>query len=195
MADNAPKQIHDLMTRRWSPRAFDLNHAIDPGDVQRLFEAARWAASCFNAQPWRYVYGVRGQGPGFATILATLAEGNRSWAARASMLIVTITRQHFAHNNQPNAWAEHDLGQANAQLTLQAIEMGLHSHAMGGFDRDRARAQLAIPDGYQAIAVIAIGKQAPAQTLDSPLRERELAEREGLPVQALVFEARFAATS
>lgn len=148
--------IDPLLATRWSPRTF-APKLVDGMTLRRLLEAARWAPSCFNAQPWRFLVGRREDAEGFAAILRCLVEKNQGWAKDAPVLMVSVCAERFARNERPNRWGAHDVGLAMSQLTLQATQLGLVTHQMGGFDADRARRDLRIPDGFTPIAVTALG--------------------------------------
>lgn len=190
--DDAPNSIHALLQGRWSPRAYDETHELNDEELEQLFDAARWAASCFNAQPWRYVYARRQDGSNFDKLLSCLVEGNRNWAKRASLVMIAVAEDNFAHNGKPNAWAKHDLGAASAHLSLQASALGLQAHSMGGFDAAGSRDKLGIPDGYTPVAAIAVGRPAPADILDDGLKEREQATRERKQMASIAFRGQFA---
>lgn len=159
---------------RWSPRAFAAD-AMTEGDVLSVLEAARWAPSASNMQPWRFAYGLRGDA-GFAAISGALAAGNRLWADKAAALIVvasaqTVTRDGVEVANRTHAF---DAGAAWAQLALQAHLSGWVAHAMGGFDQDALRAAIAVPDGFALHAVVAVGRHGDPADLPEALREREV---------------------
>ena len=143
----ADHPIHPLIAQRWSPRSF-AEKEIPKEDVASLFEAARWAASSFNEQPWRFVVAARSDREGFEKIVGCLVEGNRAWARSASLLIITAVRTRFARNDKTNRHAAHDLGLAVGNLSLQATDLGLSLHQMAGFDADKARETLGIPEGF-----------------------------------------------
>ena len=182
--------IHDLLARRWSPRAF-ADRAMSPEQVNSLLEAARWAASCFNEQPWRFMVATREQEDEFAALLGCLGEKNQMWAKRASMLLISVAKTRFAHNDKPNRHALHDVGLAAAQLTMQATAMGLVVHQMAGFDADKARDVCGIPDGYEPVAAIAVGYVGDPEALPQALREREKAPRVRKSLSEIAFSGRF----
>lgn len=185
--------IDEFISRRWSPRAFS-DKSVDPAALHRCFEAARWAASCFNEQPWRYLVADRNADPdGHERLASCLVESNALWAAKAPVLMLACTRTAFTKNGKPNRHAGHDLGQASAQLALQASAEGLCLHQMGGFDAARAREVCAVPVEYDALVMIALGHQAPAAELPEALRERESAPRSRNPQTDFVFGATFGA--
>ena len=127
--------IAPLLGERWSPRAFDADKAVSTRQLTQLMEAARWAPSCYNEQPWRYVVCDRNQSEAdWEKALSCLVEGNRSWAARAPILMAAIASTQFTRNGKHNRWSEYDTGAASENLCLQATAMGLAAHQMGGFD-------------------------------------------------------------
>ena len=180
------------IAERWSPRAFAATPVADE-DLTALLEAARWAPSCFGAEPWRFVVGVAGRGEGHAAIAASLMEGNRVWAAQAPVLMITLAREAFEHNDKPNAWAAHDVGLAMGQLSVEATARGLVLHQMGGFDAEQAKELLGVPDGYRPIAAVALGHPGDAADLPDELAERERAPRGRKPLESIAFEGRFGA--
>jgi len=172
---------------RWSPRAFDPDRALTEADLTPLLEAARWAASSSNMQPWRLAWALRGE-PAFDRILATLAAGNQVWAHRAGALLIgcaVLARP----NGTPNRHAAHDLGQALAQLAVQATADGIVLHMMGGFDVAAAREALAVPEGIEPYTAVALGWPGDPALLDEPLRARETAPRERLPLSEIAPRA------
>jgi nitroreductase len=153
-------EVDPLFVERRSPRAFDPA-PIAPETLASLFEAARWAPSCYNEQPWLFVY-ARSEKDRSA-LLSLLAEGNQAWAREAPVLAFVFARRRFSRNDQPNRWAGFDAGAAWMSLALQARLLGLDTHAMGGFDEDRVYAALGVSrDDYEAMAAIAIGRRRSA---------------------------------
>jgi nitroreductase len=148
--------IHPLLARRWSPRTFSARH-VEPGELVRLFEAARWAPSSFNAQPWAFILATREDAEGYNRLLSTLADVNRQWAQQAPVLILAVAKLEFDHVARPNRHAFYDLGQAVANLTVEATSRDLYIHQMGGFDVHLARELFAIPAGFEPVAVLALG--------------------------------------
>jgi nitroreductase len=172
---------------RWSPRAFD-GRPVSPADLNRVFEAARWAASSSNEQPWRFIVGVHGSDT-YNKIFSTLVGFNKAWAGRVPVLIVGVASAKSS-SGKPNAYALYDLGAATAYLTLQAAALGLVSHQMGGYDHDAARQVLEIPDDFALGSVVALGYQAePATLANDQLIDREVAPRERRPLHDFVFSA------
>ena len=173
---------------RWSPRAFRQD-PITKDQVASLFEAMRWAPSCFNEQPWRLCYGLAGE-PAHARIVGLLVEANL-WAAKAPLLIVLFTRRNFSHNDKPNRTAAFDAGAAWMSLALAARKLGLYSHAMAGFDAQRAYSELgANQEIYEVQATIAVGALGDPATLPDTQRERET-PRDRNPQENFVFHGQF----
>lgn len=185
--------IHPLFINRWSPRAF-TGEPIDQGTLDSLFEAARWAPSANNSQPWRFIY-ARNDSAHWGSLLELLNDNNRRWATKASALIVLLSKT--SHWRPGASEATHlrshslDAGAAWASLALQAEHAGWRSHAIGGFDRDKAREVLGVPEGYQVEIAIAIGKQAAAESLSIELQAREQPTPRH-PLKNFVAEGRFA---
>ncbi len=182
--------IHDLLAHRWSPRAFD-GRPVEPEKLRSLFEAARWASSSFNAQPWNFIVATKDDPENFQRVLDCFVERNQSWAKNAPVLALSVAGLKFAHNGQPNRHAFHDVGQAVANLALQATALGLEIHQMAGIDPEKARQIFGIPEGYEAVAGIALGYPGDPASLPDPLRERELAPRERKPLDSFVFAGRW----
>ena len=143
-----------------------------------LLEAARWAASCFNDQPWRFVVCDKATDEvAWQQAFGTLVEKNRQWAKNAPLLILSVAMEHFNHNGKPNRWAMYDTGAASASLCLQATALGLIVHQMGGFDAEKAREVFQLPANCQPMAMMAVGYQADIGQLDDEFKSAELAER------------------
>ncbi|MFT7773773.1 nitroreductase family protein [Roseateles sp.] len=187
--------IDPQFTQRWSPRAF-TGEAIDEPKLLSFLEAARWAPSGFNAQPWRFLYGRAGT-PAWAPLFDTLSAYNQGWAQRASALVLIVSRTVWQAPGKdeagPNVTHAFDAGAAWGHLALQASLAGWATHGIGGFDRDKARVSLGIPDDYQLHAVIAIGRQGEKTVLPEALQARELPSQR-LPLAQLAAEGRFAFT-
>lgn len=146
-----------------------------------LLEAARWAASSNNEQPWEFVYAFRGT-DGFDSLLDTLMPGNKKWADNAAVLVLSIARKTFARNGRQNLWSRHDLGMANAQMVLQAAHRNIYAHMMAGFDREAASTLLNLSDDQEALVMTAFGYVDDPSKLDEALREREIAPRNRKPL-------------
>ncbi len=168
----SPGALAPLFAERWSPRAFSPE-PLAPAQVSALFEAARRAPSCYNDQPWHFVYAT--EPAARARLLPVLVEANRAWAQHAPLLGVVFARKTFAHDGRPNRWGEFDAGQAAMSLALQAHLLGLASHFMGGFDEAAAYPACEMdPAGWTAMAAFVVGRVGDPATLPEKLREREL---------------------
>jgi nitroreductase len=183
-------EVHPLIRSRWSPRSF-LDRPIPAETLDRLMEAARWAPSCFNEQPWRYIVTRRDIVAPFQGMLDCLTPGNREWAGAAGALVLSVASMSFSRNGGPNRHAFHDVGLATGSLVFQATEEGLSVHQMAGFDRDRARDTFGIPDLFEPVAVIALGYRGEPDQLPDELRQRELAPRVRRPRSEFVFSGRW----
>ncbi|HYA96919.1 MAG TPA: nitroreductase family protein [Methylomirabilota bacterium] len=181
--------IHELLKERWSPRAF-AEKPVPPEILRSLFEAARWAASSFNDQPWAYIIATKNQPEEFSRIVSVLVESN-AWAAKAPVLALSLVRLNFHHNGQPNRVALHDLGAASASLALEATSRGLAVHQMAGILGDKAREIFQIPPDWEPVAALAIGYPGDPATLPDKLRSREAAPRQRKPISAFVMSGRF----
>src|SRR5687768_4683110 len=181
-AANPDHAIHPFVANRWSPYAF-ADKPVAKSDLQSLFEAARWAASSYNEQPWRYLLATKDDPAEFDRLLACLVEGNQAWAKNAPVLALGCTSLNFALNGKPNAAAIHDLGIASATLTFEATVRGLHVHQMIGILPDKARSTYSIPDDVQPLTALAIGYAAAADTLPEKLRARDLSPRTRKPLR------------
>jgi nitroreductase len=170
---------------RWSPRAY-ADRDVSAEDLKKGFEAARWAASSSNEQPWRFLVGRRGDET-FKKILDALVPGNQVWAKNAPVLILSVARKHYAHNGHVNRHYWHDTGAAMANFAVQITALGLHSHSMAGFDHDKAQAAFEIPDDFETVAVTAAGYFGDPDTLPDELRKREGQPRERKDLREFVF--------
>lgn len=186
--------IHELIARRWSPYAF-ADRPVSDDDLRSLFEAARWAASSYNEQPWTYILATKGERDEFDRLLSCLVEGNQGWAADAPVLALGCTSLLFTRNGKPNAAAIHDLGLASATLTLEATARGLVVHQMIGILPDKARELYLIPEGVQPVTGLAIGYAANPSTLSEKYRERDLAPRSRKPLNEFVFDGEWGVAS
>lgn len=186
--------INTLIRDRWSPRAFDQEPV--PAEVLRsLFEAARWAPSSNNEQPWAYLVATKDNAAEFENMVSVLVEFNASWARNAPVLALAVSARHFAKNNTPNRNAHYDTGAASALLSVEATARGLSVHQMAGFDPDQAREVFDIPEGWDAIAAIAIGYPGDPANLPQPLKERETAPRTRKPIQEFVMTGKWGHTA
>lgn len=178
--------IHDLLSRRWSPRAF-AERPVESEKIQRMLEAARWASSCFNEQPWVFIIATAAQPAEHSKLLSCLVEGNQVWAKRAPLLIITVAKQHFDHNGQPNRHAVHDVGLAVGNLVVQATAMDLFVHQMAGILPKVIREGFSLPSGYEPVTGLAIGYPGDLNVLPEEIRERERAPRSRKALQEFVF--------
>ncbi len=178
--------IHELIARRWSPYAFS-DRPVAGDDLRSLFEAARWAPSSYNEQPWRYIVATKANLEQFERLLSCLVEANQVWAKAAPVLALGCTSLSFALNGKPNAAAVHDLGIASATLTLEATVRGLFVHQMIGILPDKARELYHIPEDVQPMTGLAIGYPADPNTLPEKYRERDLASRSRKRLTEFVF--------
>ena len=178
--------IHDLIARRWSPRAFD-ERPVEADTLRMLFEAARWAPSSNNEQPWRFIVATKDHATEWNRLFDCLVEGNQTWAFQAPVLMLSIASLNFEDDGKPNRHAFHDTGLAVENLVLQATAGGLVAHQMAGFDVEKARADLRIPAGHEPVAMIAIGYPGNPNVLPERLRERELRPRSRRPIGEWTF--------
>jgi nitroreductase len=148
--------LNELIANRWSPRAFTAE-PVKPETFRSLFEAARWAASCFNEQPWRFIVATRDDPEQFDRVLATLVPKNQEWAKGAYALGISAGKKTFTHSGAPDRFGLHDAGVALANLMIQATYLGVHVHAMGGFDAAKARTDFGVPEDFEVGAAFAIG--------------------------------------
>jgi nitroreductase len=178
--------INELLRNRWSPRAFS-DQAVSAEVLRALFEAARWAPSSSNYQPWAYIVGTQDRPEDYAKVLSTLVEFNSGWAKNAPVLVLSVAQAKLPKDGSPNRHAFHDVGSASAQLTFEANSRGLSVHQMAGFDANKAREVFAIPTDWEPVAVMAIGYPGDPQSLSDKLRERELAPRTRKPLSEFVM--------
>lgn len=186
--------IHELLARRWSPYAF-AERPVSDDDLRSLFEAARWAASSYNEQPWSYIVATKAHPADFERLLLCLVEGNQAWAKAAPVLAIGCTSLHFSRNNKPNAAAVHDLGLASATLAIEATARGLSVHQMIGILPDKARELYRIPEAVQPLTGLAIGYAADPNILPEVYRQRDLVARQRKPLAEFVFGGQWGTTS
>lgn len=178
-----------IETRR-SSRAYS-DRVVEPEKIQSLFEAARWAPSSVNEQPWVYIYATKEQPELWSKIFDTLNPGNQVWAKDAFVLVMSLTRKNYLRNGMINTSARYDLGAANAFLSLQAVELGLNVHQIGGFDPEKGRKNLNIPSEYDLRVILAIGYPGDAATLPDNLKLREAAPRQRYTKETFVYNREF----
>lgn len=180
--------IEDLILNRWSPRAFS-GELLTNRELMSLFEAARWAPSSYNNQPWRFIYAQRGT-PAWDIFFNLMVEFNKSWTHNAAVLVVIVSHNIFEFNGKPSRTHSFDTGSAWQNLALQGTAMGLVVHGMEGFDYDRAKAELNIPDDYTVEAMCAIGKPGSIDELPEALRAKEVPSGRK-ELSKLIFEGSF----
>ena len=168
--------IAEFIKSRRSRRSY-AEQEVKQEVINTLFEAARWAPSSMNEQPWRYLYATKNNVQLWDKIFDTLMDGNKIWAKHAPLLVVSLAKKNFDRNGRPNHSARYDLGAANALLSIQATELGLNVHQMGGLDAVKVRENLGIGEDYEPVVIMAIGYPGSADQLPDALRERELAPR------------------
>ncbi|HEX3376083.1 MAG TPA: nitroreductase family protein [Candidatus Acidoferrales bacterium] len=178
--------IHEIISQRWSPRAFS-ERPVEPEKLISTLEAARWAASSANEQPWALLVATSDDRKNYDAVAGVLVDSNRSWAEKAPVLILAFAHTQFAKNGNPNRYAFHDVGQAVANLSLQATSMGLTVHQMAGFNAEAARERFAVPTDWQPVSVMALGYPGDPESLGENLRQREIAERQRKPLETFVF--------
>ena len=186
--------IHELMAKRWSPYCFDARPVTDE-DLRSLFEAARWAPSSYNEQPWSYVIAKKENPEEFQRLLSCLVDANQVFAKEAPVLALCITSLKFAHNDKPNRAAVHDLGLANGHLVLEAAALGLVAHQMIGILPDKAREVYQVPEGHDPMTAVAIGYPGDGHNLPPEIRQRDMARRPRKTLKEFVFSGRWGATS
>ena len=196
MQNPAPVEypIHELIRDRWSPRAF-ADKKIAPETLRSLFEAARWAASSNNEQPWAFIVSTRDDEENFTKALQPLVEFNANWAKHAYVLGFAVSELAFAKNKSPNRNAQYDTGAAMALLSLEATSRGLFVHQMAGFDPETAREVFEIPAEWDAIAAFAIGYPGDPASLPQPYRDRETAPRARKPIRDFVMTGKWGQTA
>ena len=185
--------INDLSRERWSPRAFS-DQPVQTRFIASLLEAARWAPSAVNEQPWRFIIGLKGDAT-WDHLYSTLIGWNQQWADHAPILLLVIGKERYSSNEKHNDWFAYDCGQAMAHLTLEATNLGLYSHQMGGFSPEKAVRLFAIPEDYKPLAVIAIGYYGDPEKLPEEMKKRETDPRERKELKELVFSGKFGESS
>ncbi|HXX45862.1 MAG TPA: nitroreductase family protein [Candidatus Acidoferrales bacterium] len=183
--------VHDVISHRWSPRAFEPR-AIPPRELKCLFEAARWAASSYNAQPWYYIVATKDEPENFQKVLSTFVEFNQGWAKNASAVALSVAAHKMPHDGSQNRHAFHDVGAASATLALEATSHGFQVHQMAGILPDKAREVFGIPPDFEAVAGFAIGYPGDPMTLpEGRLRDNETGTRQRKPLTDFVFTGKW----
>lgn len=179
--------IQKLILERWSPRAFS-DKPVSFEDLKTIFIAGSWAASSYNEQPWRFLIGFKGD-EAYTKIFRSLAPQNQAWAKDAPVLYATFAKKTFSHNAAPNGSAPHDVGAASATISLEATALGLHTHGMGGFDRDLLRASFGVPSEFDPVACWALGYLGDPANLPENYQLPEQQPRARKPLSEIVFSA------
>lgn len=177
--------VHELILSRWSPRSFS-DQPVSADDLKTIFTAAAWASSSYNEQPWRFLVGRKGDET-YKKIFDSLVPPNQAWAGTAPVLYATFGKKTFSHNGTPDAYGLHDTGAACANLSLQAQALGLHTHGMGGFDKETLRAFFGVPNDFDAGAVWALGYAGDPNHVPDNYKEDEKAPRKRKALEEFVF--------
>lgn len=186
--------VHDLIKSRWSPYGYS-DKPVAEDDLLSLFEAARWAASSYNEQPWSYIVATKDDPEEFERLLGCLVEGNQPWARHAPVLVLCVATMKFKRNDKPNKAAIHDLGLAAGNVCFEATARGLFVHQMIGILPDVAREAYSIPDGAEAVTAMAIGYAADPETLSDQIKERDTTPRQRKPLAEFVFSGKWGTTA
>jgi nitroreductase len=186
--------ILELLAQRWSPYSF-ADRTVSKADLQSLFEAARWAPSSYNEQPWSYIVATREEPGEFERVLSCLVEGNQVWAKAAPVLAIGCTNLQFARNGKSNAAAVHDLGLASGGICCEATARGLAMHQMIGIQPDRVRELFGVPQHVQPLTALAIGYAGDPAALPEALRPRDLGRRQRKPLAQFVFSRQWGTAS
>lgn len=188
MKNSTQHSIHGLLGKRWSPYAIDPQRNVSREDLSSLFEAARWSMSSYNAQPWRYIVGVRGRSDEvWQQVYDVLLEGNQSWASNAPVLALGLAEHNFEYNDQPNKAALHDLGAASAALTFEATSRNLVVHQMIGIDPDKAREIFNLGDSLEPLTALAIGYEGAADVVGEEYVQRDARKRERKALDEIIL--------
>jgi nitroreductase len=181
-------EINPIIINRWSPRSF-IGQELSDRELFSLFEAARWAPSSYNNQPWRFIYAKRNS-QHWDRLFSLLVDVNKQWCANAAVLVLIISRKTFEYNGKPSITHQFDTGAAWENLAIQAETLGLSTHGMQGFDYERARKDLGVPNEFDIMAMAAIGKKGPKEKLSPELQQREIPS-DRKPLAEIVMEGKF----
>jgi nitroreductase len=181
--------INPLILNRWSPRSM-TGEELDDDTIMSLFEAARWAPSSYNNQPWRFIYAKRNTPQHWNKLFNLLVEPNKAWTKNAALLVVVISGKNFEYNEKYSITHQYDAGAAWENLALEASSRGLVAHGMQGFDYEKARIDLEIPDNFDVMAMIAIGKKGSKENLPLQLQEKEY-PNDRKPLKEIIMEGTF----
>lgn len=184
---NTDHPVLPVIAERWSPYAYEPR-AVEREKLLSCLEAARWAPSSYNEQPWTFLLAERTDATAFATMVDCLVEGNRGWAKNAGVLMLSVVAKSFVKNGKPNKAAEHDIGLAAANMVLQATALGLQGHQMIGIEPAKIRAVYKVPEGYEPLTAIAIGYPAPVPpNASDPIAQRDLGRRQRKPLAEIII--------
>ena len=190
MKNKTEHPIHELLEARWGPYAFDSNKQVQTEDLNSVFEAARWAMSAYNEQPWRYIVANRASDQAlWEQVLSTLVEGNRPWAQHVPVLALGVVQADLERNGKTNPTAVHDLGTASAFLTIEATARGLSVHQMSGILPDAVRLTFSLPDNLQPVTALAIGYAGVNNKLDDSFANRDTRTRDRKPMSDILLNA------
>lgn len=186
-----PKLL-DLIEDRYSPRAFTTEE-ISVEQLELMFEAARWAPSSRNEQPWRYIYAHKRDQENFQRLFSLLDEGNKKWAGEAAVLMLSVAKQKFDYKDKPNRHAFHDLGMASMNLVIQGMSMGIYTHFMAGYDVEKSIQELNIPEEYQPVAMMALGFEGDNNNLAEAqqVKTNESGQRERNSIATFAFNGQW----
>src|SRR6266568_5245105 len=182
--------IEEILRRRWSPRAFS-DRMVESEKLQSLFEAARWAPSSFNEQPWSFIVATKQKLEAHARLLSCLVEKNQQWASLAPVLMVSVAKLKFEKTGKPNRHAFHDVGLAMGNMLVEATALGLFIHQMAGFSPEKVREIYGVPEGFEPVAAIAIGYGADPSAAPEAFRQQETAPRSRKSINSFVFEGKW----
>jgi nitroreductase len=179
--------VNEFIRKRWSPRSF-ANKTIPQETLDQLFEAASWAPSSVNEQPWRYLFAHKGE-PAFEKMVACLVPGNQPWAKNAQVLVLTLAKTIFVYNGAtlPNKYSFYDSGAANSQLLLEAASHDIYGHLMGGFDHEKTKTTFHIPEGFEVVVFMALGYLGSPEALEEPFKTREITPRSRKNITEFTF--------
>lgn len=181
------EKVHELIKNRWSPRSF-ADKGIEKEKIKQLFLAASYAPSCFNEQPWRFIYGTKDYPERYEQLLSCLVEFNQMWVKTAPMIILALSSKKFAKNNKENTYARYDLGLAIGNMSLQATSMGLYVHQMAGFSPEKARELFEVPNSFDIVSMLAIGYLGDPLQLPESLQELESSAKDRKKLDLLLFD-------
>ena len=179
--------VIEEIKKRWSPRAFDTKKSITRDDINTILEAASWAPSAMNEQPWRYVVALKEETEKFNAVVNCLFDANTLWAKNAAALVVSFAKLTYSSNGKTNSAALHDVGMANQNMLLQAASMDIYTHVMGGFDKEKVKEVFKTEPDMQPVVIIALGSLGNPEDLPEPLKVREIAARTRKNIEEIVL--------